>query len=118
MMAFGFGGNKKFRGYWIGALALVILAGVVFHHSGRTYETIRILYYAAIIGMLVYRFRSRRQLMGRNGGAPPSMFGRPSGYGGWNQPPPANNGTTSNHPIEARLVEKPAPTDDDGRSAS
>lgn len=66
-------GNSSLRTICIGALVLVLLAGVVFHHSGGAYDTIRVLYFALIIGFLVFATTARR-LRGRNPG--------PGGVGG------------------------------------
>jgi hypothetical protein len=40
---------------------LVLLAGVVFHHSGGAYDTIRVLYFALIIGFVVFAATARRR---------------------------------------------------------
>lgn len=105
MIGMGMGrGNSKMRAFRIGVLVLVLLAGVVFHHSGPTYDAIRILYYAFIIGFLVFAFRSRRQGVG---GPPRNSLGN-----SWNRSNSqrwggmTNQTDSSSAPINTRLLDR------------
>lgn len=109
-MGMGMGGrrNPSMRYLRIGALVLILLAGVVFHHSGKTYDSLRVLYYVLIIGLIAYSFRARRSI-GQSGGfnSVGARFGRPGGQG-WASRPGAQA------PVDARLREPepdPGPQD-------
>src|ERR1700683_5503918 len=61
---------QKRRAFRFGALAVVVVAGVAFRHTGRGYDTIRDIYFAVIIGL----FFTRARFGGRI---------RRGGMGGW-----------------------------------
>jgi hypothetical protein len=52
-------GNSPLRAVRLGAFVLVILAGVVFHHSGGVYQTIHVLYLVLIVGVLAFALLTR-----------------------------------------------------------
>lgn len=58
----------------VGALAIVLLAGLAFHHTGATYNVIRVAYYVligAVIGYALYaRSRATRRGHPYSGGIP------------------------------------------------
>jgi hypothetical protein len=62
----------------IGLLAAVIVGGLIFHHQGHAYDTIRIVYVVVVLGFLVWRLalRSgrapRMRNRDRNQGPPPT----------------------------------------------
>lgn len=83
MGGFGFGGNSRMRALRLGALALLLVAGVVFHRQGSGYEAVRAVYVLAVIALLGYSFIRRRSGVagGRAGGwrsGPPPTAGPPS----------------------------------------
>jgi hypothetical protein len=107
VMGFGIGRgvNPRARALRFGALALVLLAGVVFHHSGSTYETIRVAYYIVIASFIFYAIRGRRGNQSR------------MGVGGWPFQNGASGGIKSGSPpeawpspIDARIIETDART--------
>jgi hypothetical protein len=54
-------GNSSLRAIRLGLLVMVILAGVVFHHSGGVYDTIHVIYIVLIVGFLVFALATRRR---------------------------------------------------------
>ena len=50
-------------------LAVVLIAGFAFHDHGTVYTTIRVIYYAVILGVVAYALW-HRSLAKRHGGAP------------------------------------------------
>jgi hypothetical protein len=70
-------GNSSLRAVRLGAFVLVILAGVVFHHSGGVYQTIHLLYLVLVVGVLGYALlaRSRRGNRSPSGGVGGSWGG-------------------------------------------
>ena len=81
MFGFGFGSrNPRLRVFRLGALAVLLLAGLAFHHRGSSYELVRGLYYAGIVGLLGYSLYRRRQA------GPPA-----AGGGGWPDPDPVRS---------------------------
>jgi hypothetical protein len=64
--------NPQLRVIRLGILVLVILAGVVFHDHGPTYEAIHIGYYVILVAFIGYAFyaRSRATRGGGTMGAP------------------------------------------------
>jgi hypothetical protein len=59
-----FGGRSRRTNYLIirlGLLVLLIVGGVLFHHQGRAYEVIRVVYLVAIVGFLVWRISTRQR---------------------------------------------------------
>jgi len=55
----------------VGLLALVILAGLLFHHQGHAYDAIRVVYYVFIVAFLLWGISMRRgrgPLAGGRGG--------------------------------------------------
>lgn len=68
---FGFGSrNPQLRYLRFALLAVVILAGLAFHHSGPTYEAIRVVYYAVILGIIGFALYSRSAAKHRGPGRP------------------------------------------------
>lgn len=67
----------------LGAFALVIVAGLAFHHRGTGYETTRILYYVLILAVLGSGIAGRRR---RNSGGPLGPMGRPGPLGRFGAP--------------------------------
>jgi hypothetical protein len=63
------------RAIRFGALAILIVAGLAFHSSGREYDAIRGVYLVVVVGLLV---TGRRGMRGARGGT--------GGYGGWQRP--------------------------------
>jgi len=53
--------NSSLRTVRLCLLALVVLAGIAFHHSGGVYDTIRVLYLALVIGFVVFAASTRRR---------------------------------------------------------
>jgi hypothetical protein len=91
----GRGGNANMRYLRIGAIVVLLLSGVIFHHSGPVYDTLRFAWYGLVIGGLAYglsRRRARGGQMGRGGFGSP-MSGPNSGGGigtpGTVAPPPS-----------------------------
>jgi hypothetical protein len=81
---FGFGSrNPQLRYLRLGALVVLILAGSAFHHSGPTYDAIRVVYYALILGVIGYalyhRSGARRRGAGLPGPGPSPTFPGPTG---------------------------------------
>lgn len=99
MFGMGMGrGNSSLRTIRIGLLVMVILAGVVFRHSGGAYDTIRGIYYVLIVGFLVFAIVTRRRAgLSRRGTAGGSWGGSSGGSWG-NRPPPAQPPPASDPP--------------------
>jgi hypothetical protein len=95
------GGNPRMRSFRIGALVLIVLAGVVLHHTGRAYEAIRLIYFALIIGLLFASFRGRRTNV-------PGVS-RANVSNGWPFGGPAND--RQNSTVDTRLVDPDSPPD-------
>jgi hypothetical protein len=86
-MGFGLGGcNSNLRYVRIGAIIALLLFGALSHDSGAGYTTFRLFYFALIIGLLMFSFRSRG-------------VRRPSAY--------RQQSNASNNPIETRIVDAP-----------
>lgn len=107
------GRNPRVRAIRIAALVLVLLAGVAFHDSGRTYQTLRDIYLVVIVGLLAYSLSARRRgLAGRPGNGAPfgARVGRGFGSPGWGGGPSAGPapGQTIDVPI-AKPEEPPSP---------
>jgi len=77
----GFGGrNPQMRSIRLLLLVAVLVAGAAFHDSGPTYTTIRIAYYAVIVGFIgfaLYR-RSVHKHQGTSTTAPPGPAPSPA----------------------------------------
>jgi hypothetical protein len=91
---------------------LVVLAGIVFHHSGGVYDTIRVIYLALVIGFLVFaasarRRRGRNPSQGTAGGPWGGMSGGQSPFPGSSQQP----GSPQTDPT-SRFDDPPAPSAD------
>jgi hypothetical protein len=75
---FGFGSrNPQMRYMRFALLAVVLIAGVTFHHTGAVYTTIRVIYYAVILGGLGY-YLWRRSVAKHDPDAPAAGFGAPA----------------------------------------
>jgi|GEM_PF-1393434 len=60
MMGFGYGGGyRNVRYLRIGAIVALLLFGALAHDEGRAYDTVRLFYFALIIGLIAFSFRSR-----------------------------------------------------------
>jgi hypothetical protein len=67
---FGFGSrNPQMRTMRLALLAVVLIAGFAFHDHGTVYTTIRVIYYAVILGVVAYALWHRSPAQ-RRGGAP------------------------------------------------
>jgi hypothetical protein len=104
----GMGGrNPAFRAVRLGALVLVVLAGVVFHHSGGAYNAIHFLYIALVIGFLAVSISTRR----RRAGAP-VQGGAAGSWGDAGQPIVTRDISTaptlSTPPLSAEALEQVA----------
>jgi len=99
MFGMGMGrGNSSLRAIRIGLLVMVILAGVVFRHSGGTYDAIRGVYYVLIVGFLVFAFVTRRRAGQSRGGTAGGSWGGTSGGSWGNRPPPPQPPPSSDPP--------------------
>ena len=58
-----------------GAIVLLLLVGVVSHHSGPTYSLIRYGYLALVLGLVVARLRGRRGGFATRASAPAPVVG-------------------------------------------
>lgn len=65
---------SNYRMMRIGLLIAVIVGGLIFHHQGHAYETIRIVYVVIVVGFLIWRIsmRTGRIRRNRNPGPPPN----------------------------------------------
>jgi Flp pilus assembly protein TadB len=52
--------RKHFLAIRIALVAGFLLVGVTLHHHGATYNVIRVIYIALIVGLIVWRIRVRR----------------------------------------------------------
>lgn len=50
---------SNYRMLRIGLLIAVVVGGLIFHHRGHAYDTIRIVYIVLIVGFLVWRLAVR-----------------------------------------------------------
>jgi hypothetical protein len=66
--------NPQLRVIRLGILVLVILAGVVFHHQGSTYDAIRVGYYVVLVAFIGYAFSARSRA--KRGGGPMGPAGQ------------------------------------------
>jgi hypothetical protein len=66
---------SNYRIMRIGLLIAVIVGGLIFHHQGHAYETIRIVYVVIVVGFLIWRLSTRSSRLprrrNRNLGPPP-----------------------------------------------
>ncbi len=111
MFGMGMGrGNSSLRTIRLGLLVMVILAGVVFHHSGGVYDTIHAIYYVLIVGFLVFAIATRRRArQSPGGGTAGGSFGDGVSGGSWgggtsggswgNNPPPAQPSASTDPPV-------------------
>jgi hypothetical protein len=53
---------SNYRMMRIGLLIAVVVGGLIFHHQGHAYDTIRIVYVVVVVGFLIWRISMR---MGR-----------------------------------------------------
>jgi hypothetical protein len=84
------------RAVRLGALVLVILAGVVFHRSGGVYQTIHVLYFVLIVGILAFALLNRN----RRGSRPPSgTAGGSWGSGGGTATTATSSSAPSQRPV-------------------
>jgi hypothetical protein len=75
---FGFGSrNPQMRYMRFALLAVVLIAGATFHHTGAVYTTIRVIYYAVIFGGLGY-YLWRRSVAKHDPNAPAPGYGAPA----------------------------------------
>jgi hypothetical protein len=105
------GANSSLRTIRLGLLVLVVLAGVVFHHSGGAYITIRVLYFALVIGFVVFAATARRR-RGRNPGQG-SVGGSWGDINGSGATPNAGTTASGDSPTtdsSAQYNDPPAPT--------
>jgi hypothetical protein len=115
-------GNSSLRYLRLGLLVMVILAGVVFHHSGGVYDTIHAIYYVLIVGFIVFAIATRRRAKQSSGGTAGGSWGGGASGGSWgggapggswgNTPPPAQppaSGDPSTGPVNNE--HDPAPND-------
>jgi hypothetical protein len=97
---FGLGSrNPQLRYLRLALLAVVILAGLAFHHSGPAYDAIRIAYYVIIVGIIGFALYSRRGHRGQNPGFPhhpPGAGPSPTSPGPAGSPPGPTAGPTQN----------------------
>jgi hypothetical protein len=101
MFGMGMGrGNSSLRMLRLGLLVMVILAGVVFHHSGGVYDTIHAIYYVLIVGFIVFAIATRRRSRQSPGGTAGGSWGGTSGGSWGNTPPPAQPPPSSDPPID------------------
>jgi hypothetical protein len=99
MFGMGMGrGNSSLRMLRLGLLVMVILAGVVFHHSGGVYDTIHAIYYVLIVGFIVFAIATRRRSRQSPGGTAGGSWGGTSGGSWGNTPPPAQPPPSSDPP--------------------
>jgi hypothetical protein len=57
---FGFGSrNPQMRSFRFALLAVLLIAGVAFHDSGPVYTTLRVAYYAVILGVIGFALWKR-----------------------------------------------------------
>jgi hypothetical protein len=85
---FGFGSrNPQMRVVRLGLLAVLLIAGATFHHTGPVYTAIRVAYYAVILGGLGYLLW-RRSAAKRQG---------PAGVPGPQNPGDTHPPTTAGH---------------------
>jgi hypothetical protein len=87
----------------LGLLVMVILAGVVFHHSGGAYDTIRALYLVLVVGFLAFAIMTRRRRSQSPGGTAGGSWGGTSG-GSWggagvSSPPATPTAPPSDPPV-------------------
>jgi hypothetical protein len=66
---------SNYRMIRIGLLIAVIVGGLIFHHQGHAYDTIRVIYVVVVLGFLAWRISLRmgRPRRSRNPGPPPSQ---------------------------------------------
>jgi hypothetical protein len=57
---------SNYRMMRIGLLIAVVVGGLIFHHQGHAYDTIRIVYVVVILGFLVWRVAMRTGRIPRN----------------------------------------------------
>jgi hypothetical protein len=96
-MGMGMGrGNSSLRAVRLGLLVMVILAGVVFHHTGGVYDTIHVLYLVLIVGLLGFALMTRRRRQSP-GGTAGGSWGGTSG-GSWGATPSAPSTDRPNDP--------------------
>jgi len=77
---------SNYRMMRIGLLLVVVIGGVIFHHQGRAYDAIRIVYLVVVLGFLAWRIllrtggRTPRRSAQRSNLPPPgSVSGGPTG---------------------------------------
>jgi len=93
-------GNPSLRAVRLGLLVMVILAGVVFHHSGGVYDTIHVLYLVLIVGLLAFALVTRRRRQPPGGTSAGSWGGTSGGsWGGVNRPPATPSPSPTDGPI-------------------
>jgi hypothetical protein len=79
----------------LGVLFLFLVLAATLHHRGSTYNTIHIVYFVVIAGVLVASFAARGRGRGRGGG----RFGPPGGgvgRGSFGSGPPRRDGPPEN----------------------
>ena len=75
------GGRGNLRFIRLGSLAAILILGATLHYRGTAYTTIRIVYIAAVVGVLLFAM-SRRGRGGGPGGGRRGRYG-----GGFGRPP-------------------------------
>jgi len=102
-------GNSSLRAVRLGLLVMVILAGVVFHRSGGTYQAIHVLYYVLIVGFVGFALMTRR----RRGNQAPG--GTPGGSrGGIDRAPAAPSSPSTAQSSDLTDNEREARANDQG----